>query len=153
MRNQVSKLHIALLLLLTLFFQACATTEQEVPTNQLDTSPDIVRHTGEITNIREVKKDASLEKQFGGAFLGSLVGGQIGGGTTSTIMGTAGAFIGQDIANEKYGEVVDRLILTDSEGKEYNCLVHGHNFQVGNKVTFTLVAGHVSAIIQTEPDQ
>lgn len=144
---------IALLLLLTLFFQACATTEQEVPTNQLDTSPDIVRHTGEIINIREVKKDASLGKQFGWAFLGALVGGQIEGGTTSTVMGTAGAFIGGDIANEKYGEVIDRLILTDSEGKEYNCLVHDHNFKVGNKVTFTLVAGHVSAFIHAEPDQ
>jgi len=106
---------------------------------------------GEVTNIREVKKDASLGKQFEGAFLGALVGGQIGGGSTSTIMGTAGAFIGQDIMNEKYGEVVDRLILTDSNGKEFNCLVHGHDFKVGDKVIFTIVENHVSAIIHATP--
>jgi outer membrane lipoprotein SlyB len=101
--------------------------------------------------IREVKKDASLGKQFGGAFLGALVGGQIGGGSASTIIGTSGAFIGQDIVNEKYGEVIDRLILKDSNGKEYNCLVHGHDFKVGDKVVFTLVENHISAIIHAAP--
>jgi len=131
--------------------QGCATSQKEVPTDHLDHSPNIVRYNGVITNIREVKKDASLGKQFGGALLGALVGGQIGGGSASTMIGTAGAFIGQDIVNEKYGEVVDRLILKDSKGKEYNCLVHGHDFKVGDKVIFTVVENHVSAIIHVVP--
>lgn len=136
-----------LIVVLGLFVLGCASSEKEVPTDQLDDAPSIVRHSGVVTNIREVKKDASLGKQFGASFLGALVGGQIGGGSTSTILGTSGAFIGQDIANEKYGEVVDRLILKDANGVEYNCLVHGHDFKVGDKVTFTVVENHVSAII------
>ncbi len=140
-----------LLTLLLVLVQGCATSQKEVPTDQLDESPNIVRHHGEIINIREVKKDASLEKQFGGSFIGALVGGQIGGGSTQTILGVSGAFIGQDIANEKYGEVVDRLILKDSDGKEYDCLVHGHDFKVGDKVIFTIVEDHVSAIVQASP--
>ena len=136
---------------LVVLISGCATSQKEVPTDHLDESPNIVRYIGEVTNIREVKKDASLEKQFGGAFLGALVGGQIGGGTTSTVMGTAGAFIGGDVANEMYGEVIDRLILKDSEGNEYDCLVHGHDFNVGDKVIFTVVENHVSAIIRYKP--
>lgn len=136
---------------LIVLIQGCATSQQEVPTDHLDDSPNIVRHNGEVSNIREVKKDASLGKQFGGSFLGALVGGQLGGGSASTILGTSGAFIGQDIVNEKYGEVVDRLILKDSDGKEYNCLVHGHDFKVGDKVIFTVVENHVSAIIHVTP--
>ncbi len=144
-------LHISIFAILIALTQGCATGQKEVPTDHLDASPNIVRHNGEISNIREVKKDASLGKQFGGAFLGALVGGQIGGGSASTIIGTSGAFIGQDIVNEKYGEVVDRLILKDSNGKEYNCLVHGHDFKVGDKVIFTIVGNHVSAIIHVTP--
>jgi len=144
-------LHISLFAILLILIQGCATGQKEVPTGHLDTSPNVTRHHGEVVNIREVKKDASLGKQFGGAFLGALVGGQIGDGSASTIMGTTGAFIGQDIANKKYGEVVDRLILKDSEGKEYDCLVHGHDFRVGDKVIFTIVENHVSAIIHTSP--
>jgi len=136
---------------LVVLISGCAMSQKEVPTDHLDESPNIVRYIGEVTNIREVKKDASLEKQFGGAFLGALVGGQIGGGTTSTVMGTAGAFIGGDVANEMYGEVIDRLILKDSEGNEYDCLVHGHDFNVGDKVIFTVVENHVSAIIRYKP--
>jgi len=147
----MNTLRITLFSVLIALTQSCATPQSEVPTDHLDESPNIVRHMGEVTNIREVKKDASLGKQFEGAFLGALVGGQIGGGSTSTIMGTAGAFIGQDIMNEKYGEVVDRLILTDSNGKEFNCLVHGHDFKVGDKVIFTIVENHVSAIIHATP--
>ena len=142
---------LSLLTLLLVLAQACATGQKEVPTDQFDESPNIARHNGEITNIREVKKDASLEQQFGGSFIGALVGGQIGGGSTQTILGVSGAFIGQDIANEKYGEVVDRLILKDSDGNEYNCLVHGHDFKVGDKVIFTVVEDHVSAIILASP--
>ncbi len=144
-------IHISIYAILIALTQSCATTQKEVPTDHLDTSPNIVRHNGVVSNIREVKKDASLGKQFGGAFLGALVGGQIGGGSTSTIMGTSGAFIGQDIVNEKYGEVVDRLILKESNGKEYNCLVHGHDFKVGDKVIFTIVENHISAIIHVTP--
>jgi outer membrane lipoprotein SlyB len=144
-------LHISIFAILIALTQSCATGQKEIPTDHLDTSPNIVRHNGEVSNIREVKKDASLGKQFGGAFLGALVGGQIGGGSASTIIGTSGAFIGQDIVNEKYGEVVDRLILKDSNGKEYNCLVHGHDFKVGDKVIFTIVENHVSAIIHVTP--
>ena len=149
--HEMNKLRLPLFILSIIFIQACATTEKEVPTDQLDESPNIVRLMGEVTNIREVKKDASLGKQFGGSFIGALVGGQIGGGSTSTIMGTAGAFIGQDITNEKYGEVVDRLVLQDSDGNEFNCLVHGHGFKVGDKVIFTVVENHVSAIIHVTP--
>ena len=141
------------LVFLIILIQSCATTEKEVPTDHLDSTPDIARHSGEVIIIREVKKDASFGKQLGGSFAGALVGGQIGGGSTSTIMGTAGAFMGQDIMNEMYGEVVDRLILSDNEGREYNCLVHGHDFKVGDKVIFTVVEGHVSAIIHQESDQ
>jgi uncharacterized protein YcfJ len=144
-------IHISIFAILIALTQSCATTQKEVPTDRLDTAPNIVRHNGVVSNIREVKKDASLGKQFGGAFLGALVGGQIGGGSTSTILGTSGAFIGQDIVNEKYGEVVDRLILKDSNGKEYNCLVHGHDFKVGDKVIFTIVENHISAIIHATP--
>ena len=144
-------MYIPLFAILIALIQSCATSQTEVPTDHLDTSPNIVRHNGEVFNIREVKKDASLGKQFGGAFLGALVGGQIGGGSASTIMGTSGAFIGQDIVNEKYGEVVDRLILKDSDGKEFDCLVHGHDFKVGDKVIFTIVENHVSAIIHATP--
>ena len=144
-------LHISLFAILIAITQGCATNQKEVPTDHLDTSPNIVRLNGEVFNIREVKKDASLGKQFGGALLGALVGGQIGGGSASTIIGTSGAFIGQDIVNEKYGEVVDRLILKDKNGKEYNCLVHGHDFKVGDKVVFTIVENHVSAIIHVTP--
>jgi uncharacterized protein YcfJ len=126
----------------------CATPEKEVPTDQLDTGPEIVQHEGKIVTIREVKKDASLGKQFEGSFWGALVGGQIGGGSTQNILGVAGVFIGQDIMNKKYGAVVDRLILTSDDGQEFQCLVHGDNFKVGYHVRFTLVAGHVSAIIR-----
>ena len=128
----------------------CASGPKEVPTDHLDKGPNIVRHSGKVTNIREVKKDASLGKQFEGAFIGSLIGGQLGGGSTSTVLGTSGAFIGADIMNEKYGEVVDRLILTSDNGVEYQCLVHGHDFKVGDKVIFTIVEDHVSAIIHSE---
>lgn len=130
----------------------CASTpaQKEVPTDHLDKGPNIVRHTGKITNIREVKKDASLGRQFEGAFVGALIGGQIGGGSTSTVLGTSGAFIGADIMNEKYGEVIDRLILTSDEGVEFQCLVHGHGFKVGDKVVFTVVEGHISAIVHSE---
>ncbi len=144
-------LHISLFAIIITLTQGCSTTQKEVPTDHLDTSPNIVRHYGVVSNIREVKKDASLDKQFGGAIVGALVGGQIGGGSTSTILGTSGAFIGQDIVNEKYGEVVDRLILKDSDGKEYDCLVHGHDFKVGDKIVFTIVEDHVSAIIHDTP--
>jgi len=125
----------------------CTSAQKEVPTDHLDQGPNIVRYDGEVTNIREVKKDASLGKQFGGAFVGALVGGSIGGGSAQTVLGTSGAFIGADIVNEKYGEIIDRLILSDDKGNEYQCLVHGHNFKVGDKITFTVVEDHVSAII------
>jgi len=124
----------------------CA-SQKEVPTDHLDQGPNIVRYQGEVTNIREVKKDASLEKQFGGAFVGALVGGAIGGGSAQTILGTSGAFIGADIVNEKYGETIDRLILSNEKGIEFQCLVHGHDFKVGDNVTFTIVENHVTAII------
>ena len=151
MINTRNMLRTTLFTVLVVLISGCATSQKEVPTDHLDESPNIVRYTGEVTNIREVKKDASLEKQFGGAFLGALVGGQIGGGTTSTVMGTTGAFIGGDVANEMYGEVIDRLILKDSEGNEYDCLVHSHDFKVGDKVIFTVVENHVSAIIRSKP--
>ena len=128
----------------------CTSAPKEVPTDHLDEGPSIVRHTGEITNIREVKKDATLGKQFEGAFVGALIGGQIGGGSTQTILGTSGAFIGADVMNEKYGEIVDRLILTSDGGVEFQCLVHGHDFKVGEKVIFTVVEDHVSAIIHAK---
>ena len=144
--HPMKEFRLPLVLLTLIFIHACAATEKEVPTDQLGTSPNIVRLNGEVTNIREVKKDATFGKRFGGAFIGSLVGGQIGGGSTSTI-------IGADIADDKYGEVVDRLILTDANGKEYECLVHGHGFKVGDPVVFTLVEGHVSAIIHASSDQ
>ncbi|MDO6686385.1 MULTISPECIES: hypothetical protein [unclassified Agarivorans] len=143
----MNMLRTCLLATLLLTIQGCTSPQKEVPTDQLDNSPNIVRHVGEVSNIREVKKDASLGKQFGGSFIGALVGGQIGGGSANAIIGTAGAFIGQDITNEKFGEYIDRLILKDEQGKEYNCLVHGHDFKVGDKVVFTVVENHVSAII------
>ena len=126
----------------------CA-SQKEVPTDHLDQGPNIVRHNGEITNIREVKKDASLGKQFGGAFAGALVGGSIGGGSAQSVLGTSGAFIGADIVNEKYGETIDRLILSSEDGVEFQCLVHDHGFKVGDKVIFTVVEDHVSAIIHS----
>ncbi|RDH86106.1 MAG: hypothetical protein DIZ80_01150 [endosymbiont of Galathealinum brachiosum] len=128
----------------------CSTAPKEVPTDHLESGPNIERHTGKVTNIREVKKKASLGKQFEGAFIGALIGGQIGGGSASAIMGTSGAFIGSAYMDEKHGEVVDRLILTADSGKEYDCLVHGHDFKVNDNVIFTLVEGHVSAIIHTK---
>lgn len=138
-----------LITLLVLFAAtACTTAEKEVPTGHLDEGPNITRLKGEVVNIREVKKDASLGKQFGGAFAGALIGGQFGGGTTQTVLGTSGAFIGADIVNEKYGDVIDRLILKGEDGKEYQCLVHDHIFKVGDNVIFTLVENHVSAIIE-----
>ena len=148
---------ISLLIIMATLIQACATTEREVPTDHLDVAPNIFRHSGVVFNIREVKKDASLKKQFGTAFAyslaGGLVGGRIGDGSTGDVMGTVGAFIGQDIANEKYGEIVDRLILKDSNGVEYSCLVHGHDFKVGEKVIFTVVENHVTAIIHATEEQ
>ncbi len=126
---------------------ACASAPEEVPTDHLEQGPNIVRHNGKVTNIREVKKDASFGKQFEGAFVGALIGGQIGGGSTQTMMGTSGAFIGANVMNEKYGEVIDRLILHTDEGEEFQCFVHDHGFKVGDKVIFTVVEGHVSAII------
>ena len=143
-------LHSVLYALIVIGIVSCSSQQKEVPTDHLDDGPSIVRHSGKVTNIREVKKDASLAKQFGGSFVGALVGGQIGGGSTQTILGVSGAFIGQDIVNEKYGEVVDRLILTSDDGKEYQCLVHGHGFRVGDNVIFTVVEGHVSAIILSD---
>jgi len=143
-------LHLVLVTSLVFCAQSCASAEKEVPTDQLNPAPNIERHDGSIINIREVKKDASLGKQFGGSLVGALIGGQLGGGSASTILGTSGAFIGADIVNEKYGETVDRLILKDDSGREYECLVHGHGFKVGDKVTFTIVANHVSAIIHAE---
>ncbi len=62
----------------------------------------------------------------------------------------SGAFIGADIVNEKYGEIIDRLILTSDGGTEFQCLVHGHDFKVGDDVIFTVVEGHVSAIVHRE---
>jgi len=133
-----------------LLTNGCASMEEEVPTDNLDQGANIIRLTGEVVNIREVKKDASLAKQMGGSFVGALVGGQFGGGSMSTILSTSGAFIGQDIVNDKYGEVVDRLILKDDKGNDYHCLVHGHDFKVNDKVVFTLVENHVSAIIHLQ---
>jgi outer membrane lipoprotein SlyB len=128
----------------------CASAPKEVPTDHLDQGPNIVRYIGKITNIREVKKDASLGRQFEGSFVGALIGGQIGGGSTQIILGTSGAFIGADVMNDKYGEIIDRVILTSDEGEEFQCLVHGHDFKVGDKVIFTLVEDHISAIIHSE---
>ncbi len=125
----------------------CASAQKEVPTDQLDEGPDVVRYQGEVTNIREVKKDASFGKQFGGAFAGALIGGSLGGGSGSNILATSGAFIGADVVNEKYGTTIDRLILANDKGVEFQCLVEGHDFKVGDKVIFTVVEDHVSAII------
>ncbi|MGI9319647.1 MAG: hypothetical protein ACR2QW_20120 [bacterium] len=139
---------VSVLAILTILLAGCATSEKEVPTDHLSSGPNIIHHNGTVTNIREVKKDASLGRQIEGSMLGALVGGQIGGGSTQSILGSSGAFIGQDIMNEKYGEVVDRLILTSDDGIEFQCLVHGHDFRVGDTVVFTTVSDHVSAIIQ-----
>ncbi len=132
---------------------SCASSQKEVPTDHLDEGPDVVRYHGEVINIREVKKDASLGKQFGGAFAGALVGGSLGGGSAQTVLGTSGAFIGADVVNDKYGEIIDRLILVNGKGVEFQCLVLGHDFKVGDKVIFTVVEDHVSAIIHRDvPD-
>lgn len=136
--------------ILILVVSACSTTQQEVPTDKLSQGVNIVQLSGEVVNIREVKKDASWQKQATGSFIGALVGGQFGSGETSAIIGTSGAFIGQDIMNEKYGEIIDRLILKDEKGNEYNCLVHDHDFKVGDKIVFTLVEKHISAIIHAQ---
>ncbi len=142
------KIYSILYITMAIVMMSCA-AQKEVPTDHLDQGPNIVRHKGEITNIREVKKDASLGKQFGGAFVGALVGGSIGGGSAQSVLGTSGAFIGADIVNEKYGETVDRLILSSDDGVEFQCLVHDHGFKVGDKVIFTVVEDHVSAIIHS----
>ena len=142
-------LKVIVLSFTVLLVNGCASTQKEVPTDKLSQDANIVRLSGEVFNIREVKKDASLSKQMGGSLVGALVGGQFGGGSMSTVLGTSGAFIGQDIVNDKYGEVVDRLILKDEKGNEYNCLVHGHDFKVGDAIVFTLVENHVSAIIHS----
>ena len=135
------------LIILVFMLQACASVETEVPTDKLADAPDIMQLQGTVSNIREVKKDADFSERFGASFIGALVGGQIGGGSTKDIMGVTGAFIGADIADEKYGEVIDRLIIAGSDGKEYQALVHDHVFKVGDKVRFTLVSEHISAIV------
>lgn len=142
---------ITALLAAVLLLGGCATTEEEVPTDRLQQGANVMRYEGKVINIREVKKEADLGKQVGaavgGAVVGALIGGAVGGNTGSGIGGTTGAFIGQDVMNEKYGEVVDRLILRTDDGREFQALVHGHDFKVGDPVVFTVVGGHVTAIV------
>lgn len=130
-----------------LFLTACSTGIQEVPTDKLDTNPKIIHLDGKITNIKEVKKKAAFKNRIGGSMLGALIGGQIGGGSGKEIAGVTGAFLGIDLANDKYGKLIDHIYIEDSNGKTYDCYVHNHIFKLSDKVKFTLVAGHVSAVV------
>lgn len=49
------------------------------------------------------------------------------------MMGTSGASIGAGVTNKKYGDIVDRLILSNGDSVEFLCLAHGHDFKVGEK--------------------
>lgn len=94
-----------------------------------------------------MQKKAAFKNRFAGSFAGALIGGQLGGGSGKEIAGVTGAFLGMDVANEKYGELIDHIYIEDSNGKTYDCYVHNHVFKLGDKVKFTLVAGHVSAVV------
>ena len=142
----------AMLLSMTLLF-GCATGIQEVPTEQLDESPDILQFSGEIVNIKEAQKKAAFSERMGGSFIGALVGGQIGGGSTREILGSTGAFIGYDLANEAFGDVIDHVFIETEDGTQYDCYVKNHVFKLGDKVVFTVVADHVSAIILQDESQ
>ena len=136
-------LSIALVSLLS----ACANQPREVPTNRLDSGPNIVELRGEIVGIEEVKKDASFGQKMEGALIGSLIGGQFGGGSGKEVAGVTGAFIGTTIAKNKYGGKLDHIFIETPDGRQFESYVHTHAFEPGDAVEFTLVSGHVSAIV------
>ena len=136
-----------LALFTAILMAGCATQPKEVPTNGLNAGPNVTRLSGEIVRIEEVQKTASLGKVLGGSMIGALIGGQIGGGTGKEVAGVGGAFLGAEIANKKYGEKLDHVFLIDQSGREYETYVHDHIFRVGDRVQFTLVSGHISAIV------
>ena len=137
-------------LVIGLLIVGCATMKQ-VKTEELDTDPlDTVVH-GKVVNIVEVKKDASLMKQFGGALVGSAigtgVGSAIGGKTTTYAVGLSGAYLGQDLVNNLYGEMVDRLEVETAEGISFKFLIHGHGFRVTDKVVITVKDSKVTSVV------
>ena len=137
-------------LVIGLLIVGCATMKQ-VKTEELDTDPlDTVVH-GKVVNIVEVKKDASLMKQFGGALLGSAIGtgigSAIGGKTTTYAVGLSGAYLGQDLVNNLYGEMVDRLEVETAEGISFKFLIHGHGFRVTDKVVITVKDSKVTSVV------
>jgi uncharacterized protein YcfJ len=136
-----------ILVLTTLVLSACAVEPQKVPTTALDSGPNIVRLNGEITDIRLVQKKASFGKRFGASFAGALIGGQIGGGKASDAASLGGAFLGAELADKKYGEVIDHVFIAGEDGQSYDTFVQDHVFRVGDKVQFTIVSGHISAIV------
>ncbi len=132
--------------LVAVISQGCATMK-EVQTETLDTTPGEALVHGKVVNIVQLKKDASLLKQFGGSLIGAMIGGQVGGGSTQYIVGTAGAFIGQDVVNNLYGSMVDKLEVEDANGKSYEFLIQGHGFRVTDKVIITVKDDKVSSVI------
>jgi len=142
---------ILITLFASFFLVACSTGPQVVPSDHLETGPEIQRLTGTVVNIKEVNTKATFGKRFGGAFLGALIGGQIGGGTGKEIAGVTGAFLGLELANDKYGDTIDHVFLKAEDGSEYDCYVELNGFKVGDAVEFTLISGHVSAIVTATP--
>ena len=106
--------------------------------------------SGRITNIKEVKKKAAFSKRFAGSFLGVLIGGELGGGTGKELARSAGAFLGMNLANDMYGELIDQVFIEDENGKLYECYIHNHIFKTGDMVHFTIVSDHVSAVVHAE---
>jgi outer membrane lipoprotein SlyB len=133
--------------LLILFTAILMAQPEAVPTNGLNAGSNITRLNGEIVRIEEVQKNASFGKRFGGSMVGALIGGQIGGGVGNDVAGIGGAFLGAEIADKKYGEKLDHIFLVDKNGREYETYVQDHIFRVGDGVQFTMVNGHISAIV------
>jgi uncharacterized protein YcfJ len=125
----------------------CATQMKQIKTGVIDTDPSDTVIRAKVVNIVEVKKDASLMKQFGGALVGAVIGSQIGGGSTPDILGTGFAFVGADLVNKKFGNLVDRLELEVSKEKSYKCLIYGHDFRVNDKVVATIKDGKVVTLL------
>ena len=114
----------------------------------LDTDPGNTRLDGTIINIVEVKQDASLGEEIGGALVGGAIGSLVGGGTGKSIAIGVGSVAGSQVADHALGDTVHRLTLReDKTGLTFDVIVHSNGFMMNDKVAFTVHDGRVTSIM------
>ncbi|WFB35889.1 hypothetical protein P3T73_17185 [Kiritimatiellota bacterium B12222] len=121
--------------------------KKEVPSNQLLSAPKSQQLEGVVEKIKEIPKTASIWDELGGVIVGAAVGSQIGEGQGEDIAEDVGSVAGETAADQKYGKSIDELSVKGGNNQTYTCYVQGHQFTVGQAVTFSLVDGKITAIV------